>query len=59
MKKKTVEGRVREVYEILELMYDSWKRRKTAPGIALESLNMKLKGWKLQDVVQLENDMNP
>lgn len=59
MKRKTVEDRVRDLYEILELMYDSWKRRKTAPGIALESLNMKLEGWKFQDVVELENDMNP
>ncbi|GAB7326961.1 hypothetical protein MBLNU13_g10914t3 [Cladosporium sp. NU13] len=59
MKRKTVEDRVRDLYEILELMYDSWKRRKTAPGIALESLNMRLEGWKFQDVVELENDMNP
>lgn len=59
IKRKTVEDRVRDLYEILELMYDSWKRRKTAPGIALESLNMKLEGWKFQDVVELENDMNP
>lgn len=59
MKRKTVEDRVRDLYEILELMYDSWKRRKSAPGIALESLNMKLEGWKFQDVVELENDMNP
>jgi hypothetical protein len=59
MKRKTVEDRVRDLYEILELMYDSWKRRKTAPGIALETLNMKLEGWKFQDVVELENDMNP
>ena len=59
MKRKTVEDRVRDLYEILELMYDSWKRRKATPGIALESLNMKLEGWKFQDVVELENDMNP
>lgn len=32
MKRKTVEDRVRDLYEILELMYDSWKRRKTAPA---------------------------
>lgn len=59
MKRKTVEDRVRDLYEILELMYDSWKRRKKASGIALESLNMKLEGWRFQDVVELENDMNP
>jgi hypothetical protein len=59
MKRKTVEDRVRDLYEILELMYDSWKRRKNTPGVALESLNMKLEGWKFQDVVELENDMNP
>ena len=59
MKRKTVEDRVRDLYEILELMYDSWKRKMATPGIALESLNMKLEGWKFQDVVELENDMNP
>jgi hypothetical protein len=58
-KKKTVEDRVRDLYEILELMYDNWKRRKAAPGVALETLNMKLEGWRFQDVVELENDMNP
>lgn len=46
VKRKTVEDRVRDLYEFLEFMYDNWKKRKTAPGIALESLNMKLEGWK-------------
>ena len=58
-RKKRVVDRVADLYEILELMYDNWKRRKNAAGIALESLNMKLEGWKFQDIVELENDMNP
>lgn len=58
-RKKRVVDRVADLYEILELMYDNWKRRKNAAGIALESLNMKLEGWKFQDIVELEDDMNP
>ena len=57
--RKIVRDRVRDLYEILEFMYDNWKRRKNAAGIALESLNMKLEGWKFQDIVELEDDMNP
>jgi hypothetical protein len=59
VRKKRVVDRVAELYEILELMYDNWKRRKNAAGVALESLNMKLEGWKFQDIVELEDDMNP
>jgi hypothetical protein len=59
VRKKRVVDRVADLYEILELMYDNWKRKKNAAGIALESLNMKLEGWKFQDIVELEDDMNP
>lgn len=58
-RRKLMKGRVRDLYDILELMYDNWKGRKQATGTALKSLNMKVEGWRFQDVVELEDDMRP
>lgn len=55
-----LEDQVRDLYEILELMYDNWKRRKSsATGTPLQAFNTDLEGWRIQDIVEVGKIMKP
>ena len=54
-----MEDQVRDLYEILESMYDNWKRRKNATGIPLHEFDTALEGWRIQDIVEREKNMKP
>lgn len=58
-RKAKMEDQVRDLYEILESMYDNWKRRKNAAGVPLQKFDTALEGWRIQDIVELEKDMKP
>lgn len=58
-RKEKMEDQVRDLYEILESMYDNWKRRKIAAGVPLQESDTALEGWRIQDIVELEKDMKP
>ena len=42
--KRTVEEKVRELWDILQQMYDTWKRYKEAPGVHINGLSRDLEG---------------
>ena len=58
-RKAKMEDQVRDLYEILESMYDNWKRRKNATGIPLHEFDTALEGWRIQDIVEGEKNMKP
>jgi hypothetical protein len=59
VKKASMGDQVRDLYEILESMYDNWKRRKNTTSILLQDTDTYLEGWRIQDIVELEKSMKP
>jgi hypothetical protein len=53
----TIEDRVRDLWGILEQMYDTWKAKKNADGVHLDRFSSKVEGWRFQDIVEHELDM--
>ena len=55
--KRTVQQKVRDLWDILQQMYDICKRYKEAPGVSIYGPSRDLEGWKFQDIVEGEFDM--